>query len=685
MERADLPFLELMVREEIQGYYRHTKNYEAFLDLYAEQDKLLERISSTDVPHKGAYYIKAADQYLSYRDYARAAHYYHKVLDDEDVITTYKQHARNGLGIVYRSVHEDFDQSDYWFNTLFDAEYAPIHEYLRENWEGIAMGNLGTNMFLRGELDKAIPLLKTGLEKVLTNHDYGFASGLTVRLADIYLRKGMTSTAKRYIDLTQEYHPQEIRAGRQAQIYEVLSKYYAATGQSERSILYMDSLQAENKRQAEEFNTIVQLRLEQRGMAAEMRQREFFSATKTVWMFLLPAFVSLFGAVTLLLVKRRSQDKARLALLLFMVSFFMILNFVSGLFTSGAADGIFRFIDSLVGLLLSPLVFYYFLTLFHPFKNHRRTLLYWYLPAITVLLWWVVMRIAGVEPMRSVHTWSDFVGYARHPEFWLRLLALLAFATQIPYCTYKVFKMRVKYRADLLNTQSSIKKIDLKWVNYVLAMLVLFGTVSMLNIVQVGLVWKFLFALVSTLCMFLVFIFGYWQMDIRPVIMQIEDAGEVPAGADLQSVASGTDYKSAPAGIIAERGDNTNAGDDTDTNGNSDTVKNALLLEKIDALMQSKQLYLDRNLKVQDLVDVLYTNRSYISVAINSQHRSFYDYVNKFRIKHAIDLLKNYDGNTNLTILAEQSGFQSYHVFSRLLSKTTGFSPREFVKRGAQE
>jgi hypothetical protein len=46
---------------------------------------------------------------------------------------------------------------------------------------GIAEGNLGCNLLLRGEYDRAIPLLKSSLEIMTKHNDYAYASGTAYR------------------------------------------------------------------------------------------------------------------------------------------------------------------------------------------------------------------------------------------------------------------------------------------------------------------------------------------------------------------------------------------------------------------------------------------------------------------------------------------------------------------------
>ncbi len=359
-------------------------------------------------------------------------------------------------------------------------------------------------------------------------------------------------------------------------------------------------------------------------------------------LFLAPMLVTLFSGVTLLLVKRKSQDKKALATLLLVVSGCMLAYFISDYLVYNPPYGIFRFFDSLSGLIITPLIYFYFASLLQPSRNNRKALSYWLLPAMVLLPVYLLLLFLGLE-QPEVYALRDFFGTLWRPEPLVRFATLLIFAAEIIYCNLLVFKMRRTYLASAAATQAPTDNADLKWVGYTIVLLVLFGAVSILGIALSDLLYKLLFSLFSVVSMFFVFICGYLQPDAGAAIPK-----KLPEG-----------------GTSAAKGDT--------------------LLGKIDALMLENKLYLNPNLMVQDIADALCSNRSYVSKAINNQNVNFYDYVNAFRIRHAVQLLKGYDGSAKYTDVAKRCGFKSYHVFSRLFKETTGYLPREFVKRREKE
>ena len=277
-EKYNLP-TELSLRQRIINYYwSYFKNYESAFELYTIQEKRLKEFSLDDLPEKLDYFIHIANAHYEFKDYPQAIFYFNIILGEKDgPRTAYsKQHARNGLGLSYRYGYNDLDRSDSCFRLMMQPEnmFQPEDEYYRNIWEGIAEGNLGYNMFLRKEYNKAIPLLNNSLEKMLKHGDYGFSIGTAINLANIYLQKQNTAEAKHYIDLAQDFYAKMPREGTLSRIYETLSRYYAATKNVKLNMAYLDSLLSENKKYEEQFSALHIMRVKQRQHISEQKIKE---------------------------------------------------------------------------------------------------------------------------------------------------------------------------------------------------------------------------------------------------------------------------------------------------------------------------------------------------------------------------------------------------------------------------
>lgn len=104
------------------------------------------------------------------------------------------------------------------------------------------------------------------------------------------------------------------------------------------------------------------------------------------------------------------------------------------------------------------------------------------------------------------------------------------------------------------------------------------------------------------------------------------------------------------------------------------------LKERLDALMEEKKPYLNRNLMKADLAEMLGVNNPEVARLLNEQiGMNFFEYVNYFRIKEFIELAKTEKAKT-LTFfgLAQEAGFNSKTTFNKSFKKIMGTSPSEY-------
>ncbi|MDD4822201.1 MAG: AraC family transcriptional regulator [Bacteroidales bacterium] len=94
-------------------------------------------------------------------------------------------------------------------------------------------------------------------------------------------------------------------------------------------------------------------------------------------------------------------------------------------------------------------------------------------------------------------------------------------------------------------------------------------------------------------------------------------------------------------------------------------------------LLENKEYYRQKDLRLSDISMLLGTNRSYISRVVNQRlHTSFCDLVNKYRIEHAKKMMRQ-SGKSALPLeeIAEASGFSGESSFYRVFKKKNGMSP----------
>jgi len=112
-------------------------------------------------------------------------------------------------------------------------------------------------------------------------------------------------------------------------------------------------------------------------------------------------------------------------------------------------------------------------------------------------------------------------------------------------------------------------------------------------------------------------------------------------------------------------------------------VQTRELFGRICDAMESSRLYLDPELRMEDLIAICGSNRSYISSCINQiTGLTFPAFVNSYRVHYAQMLLSEAGENTSIGDIALQCGYGSHSAFTRNFKKMTGISPSEWVSQG---
>ena len=101
------------------------------------------------------------------------------------------------------------------------------------------------------------------------------------------------------------------------------------------------------------------------------------------------------------------------------------------------------------------------------------------------------------------------------------------------------------------------------------------------------------------------------------------------------------------------------------------------LIERICQVMDEKQLYLNPNLKVDDIALALNTNRRAIADCINNHRGTFRQFINTYRLAFAQKLLRS-NPDITITEVWMSAGFSSESSFFRIFKAATGVTPRDW-------
>ncbi len=119
--------------------------------------------------------------------------------------------------------------------------------------------------------------------------------------------------------------------------------------------------------------------------------------------------------------------------------------------------------------------------------------------------------------------------------------------------------------------------------------------------------------------------------------------------------------------------------DNTSSERDCHAGRDAELFARIEYLMQTEGIFRQNDLTIERLAELLDTNRTYISRAINQQAgKTFSSYVNSYRIDEAVRILSDVEDDTPLKVLAQRLGYNHLQTFYASFQKAIGMPPSKY-------
>jgi len=104
--------------------------------------------------------------------------------------------------------------------------------------------------------------------------------------------------------------------------------------------------------------------------------------------------------------------------------------------------------------------------------------------------------------------------------------------------------------------------------------------------------------------------------------------------------------------------------------------------DRLKALMEEKQLFKNKDLRLADVAAGLCTNTTYLSTFLNAEmNTTFPAFVTGYRIRYAQELMRK-DPTMRLSQVAEESGFTNEKTFLRSFKASCGITPSEWKQQG---
>ncbi len=110
-----------------------------------------------------------------------------------------------------------------------------------------------------------------------------------------------------------------------------------------------------------------------------------------------------------------------------------------------------------------------------------------------------------------------------------------------------------------------------------------------------------------------------------------------------------------------------------------------VLFSRMTEYMENEKPYLSENFTIDAFAREMGTNRNYLSKVINGCTKlNFNQYVNEYRIRHAVELFKS-NRNLKISDMAHMSGFRSVVTFNMAFKLFMNTTPGEWCKQWVDE
>ncbi|MBL7784761.1 MAG: AraC family transcriptional regulator [Chitinophagales bacterium] len=337
-------------------------------------------------------------------------------------------------------------------------------------------------------------------------------------------------------------------------------------------------------------------------------------------------------------------------------------------------------------IAMPPTVYVYVKNLNFGFTNHSTPVLslQHFIPAF-VLLIINLFSFAYFNIARETHIAYHYIEEIMN---YSNIFALFfVFLIQVIFYTFLSINEYQSYRKKINDLYSFEEGVDLKWVKIFLGGFVIF--VVSIYVIQAILDNKlFIFGIIIALYLLSINYSAFKQEIIYKktiAYQKVKNAATSTTTIDVSLPTNDTTTTnktiiSTQQQIISDEPDTTTIADEK--NITIDTAIIVELYQKIRDCMEDDKLYIDPELSLGNLADILNTNTKYLSFCINSYFgKNFSNFINEYRVQEAMRLINSDHINQyTLEAIAELSGFKSRSAFIAAFKKVTGQTPSHFKK-----
>lgn len=381
-------------------------------------------------------------------------------------------------------------------------------------------------------------------------------------------------------------------------------------------------------------------------------------------------FVFIVGAVqafflTFMVINKKNKSKGDYVLMLLMLLMgFNLLGYSLEVIGIDTDYPIFLGFYTAVGLLLGPLVYLYLLSYTNSSQKFNPLHLIHALPYLFFTT--VVFLQFTVNSTGSIVEDKFIIEDSQKPVFFIMGLFRVFWGTI--YLIAGLFILK-KHSLKISKQFSYTENIDLKWLKYVLimmiVMIVIWGTVIFINIISnfnKFIDYRLGDNIIQFVITIVVFLLGYFG--IKQQIIFTPSTGNRPNPEKPKNSTESIEVKKQYLNSGLSKEDSQNH------------------LLRLQNYMKAEQPYIDGKLSLKEVAEYLEISPNHLSQVINQNlNKNFFDFVNGFRVELVKEkMLDSSNGNLSILGIAYESGFNSKSSFNSIFKKATNLTPSQYLK-----
>jgi len=299
-------------------------------------------------------------------------------------------------------------------------------------------------------------------------------------------------------------------------------------------------------------------------------------------------------------------------------------------------------------LLHGVLLYLYVTSVSHQLPKKKLALFAHFIPAILTIGYLIPFFLLPAEQKIEV-----FKKHGEGYETFLFISLLATCISGIVYVGWSTHLIRI-HKKRIREEFSNLAEINLKWLQFIT-----YG---------LGIVWSLiifsqddgLIFMGVSIFVILIGFFGIQQKNIFHSDIAVLSGDRIQE--QIQEPTASPKEKYSSSGLSEE--------------------KEKLYYDQLEVKMREEKIFTNIELSLSELAASLDIPPNYLSQVINTREgKTFYDYVNKFRVEEFQKLVADpKKQHLTLIALAFESGFNSKSSFNRYFKKVTGQTPSQYVK-----